>query len=55
VTQSFAVAANLSKVISSKGAMSSVTFALHAGSLPANQIPDEKTLSGFALLSIAQK
>uniref|UniRef100_H2ZLE8 non-specific serine/threonine protein kinase n=1 Tax=Ciona savignyi TaxID=51511 RepID=H2ZLE8_CIOSA len=45
------VAANLSKLVSGKD--SSLTFCLHPGSLPANQLADEKSLIGFAQLSIA--
>ncbi|CAK8681213.1 unnamed protein product [Clavelina lepadiformis] len=46
------VAAKLSKLVSSDIKPPVVTFPLHQGSLSTNQVPDEKTLFGFAQLSI---
>lgn len=50
------VAANLKKLIESsqtKSDKKSVTFALHSGVSP-NEIPDERSLTGFAQLSLIE-
>lgn len=48
----FAVAANLRKIIDGYPKLNSVTFGLHAGCLPPNQLPEEANLLGFAQLSL---
>lgn len=48
----FAVAANLRKIIDGHPQVSSVTFGLHPGSMPANKLPEEANLLGFAQLSL---
>lgn len=46
------VAANLRKIIDGYPKLNSVTFGLHSGSLPPNQLPEEANLLGFAQLSL---
>jgi len=48
------IAANLQKILDGPSTTKNVTFALSSG-CAANEVPDDKTLVGFAQLSIPER